>query len=46
MVDKTKNLILLQSKASLIYIFRKDTFTKGTTDDFVIFLRSKGIKIK
>lgn len=43
---QTKNLILLRSKANLIYIFRKDTFTKGTHEDFIIFLRSKGIKIK
>lgn len=43
---QTKNLILLRSKANLIYIFRKDTFTKGTLDDFVTFLRAKGIKVK
>ena len=43
---QTKNLILLRSKANLIYIFRKDTFTKGTKDEFVVFLASKGIKVK
>lgn len=43
---QTKNLILLRSKANLIYIFRKDTFTKGTLDDFVTFLKAKGIKVK
>ena len=43
---KTKNLILLRSKANLIYIFRKDTFSKGTTDEFIAFLTSKGIKVK
>lgn len=43
---QTKNLILLRSKANLIYIFRKDTFTKGTPDEFISFLKSKGIKVK
>ena len=43
---KTKNLILLRSKANLIYIFRKDTFFKGTKDEFIAFLASKGIKVK
>ena len=41
----TKNLILLHSKAKLIYIFRKDTFTKGTKNDFIAFLKDKGVKI-
>lgn len=45
-VVQTKNLILLRSKANLIYIFRKDTFTKGTADEFIRFLKNKGIKIK
>ena len=43
---QTKNLILLRSKANLIYIFRKDTFTKGTKDDFIAFLKVKGVKVK
>ncbi len=42
---QTKNLILLRSKANLIYIFRKDTFTIGTKEDFIQFLKSKGIRI-
>lgn len=42
---QTKNLILLFSDANLIYIFRKDGFTKGTTDEFIAFLKSKGIKV-
>lgn len=45
-VAQTKNLILLRSKANLIYIFSKDNFTKGNKEDFVRFLRSKGVKIK
>ena len=41
---QTKNLILLWSKANLIYIFRKDSFTKGDTAEFIAFLRQKGFK--
>ncbi len=43
---QTKNLILLQSKANLIYIFRKDSFTKGDIESFIRFLNGKGVKIK
>lgn len=43
---QTKNLILLRSKANLFYIFRKDTFAKGTKDEFIVFLIKKGIKVK
>ena len=43
---QTKNLILLRSRANLIYIFRKDTFTKGNKEDFISFLNGKGVKIK
>ncbi len=44
--NQTKNLILLQSDAKLIYVFRKDAFSIGSCDAFVEFLRSKGIKVK
>ena len=43
---QTKNMILLRSKAKLVYIFRKDTFEIGTKEDFIAFLKIKGIKIK
>ena len=43
---QTKNLIILRSKANLLYIFRKDTFEVGTKDDFIVFLKAKGIKVK
>ena len=43
-VVKTKNLILLLSKANLIYIFRKDSFAKGTPAEFLAFLREKGFR--
>ncbi len=43
---QTKNLILLRSQANLIYIFRKDTFTKANAEMFIAFLMTKGIKVK
>ncbi len=43
---QTKNLILLRTKANLIYIFRKDAFEIGTKEEFVSFLLSKGISVK
>ena len=43
---QTKNLILLRSKANLLYVFRKETFTKGDTESFLRFLNDKGVKIK
>ena len=42
----TKNLIMLSTEAKLLYIFRKDSFTIGTSEDFLIFLRRKGFYIK
>ncbi len=43
---QTKNLILLRSKANLIYIFNKATFDIGTKEEFILFLKTKGIKVK
>ena len=43
---QTKNLILLRSKANLVYVFRKDSFTLGTAPEFIEFLKGKGIKVK
>ena len=43
---QTKNMILLRSKANLIYIFRKDTFEIKTKEEFISFLKAKGIKVK
>ena len=42
----TKNLILLHTKANLIYIFRKDSFAKGTEAEFMAFLKYKGFKVR
>ena len=41
-VAVTKNLILLITKAKLLVILRKDSFTKGTYDEWLRFLREKG----
>ena len=43
---QTKNLIILETKAKLFYVFAKDGFTKGTSEEFIAFLRCKGIKVK
>ncbi len=44
-VLETKNLILLCTKARLLYAFDKNTFTGGTKEEFMEFLKSKGIKV-
>jgi len=41
----TKNLICLRTKAGLLYIFEKNSFTKGDAESFLCFLKDKGIKI-
>ena len=43
-VAQTKHLLLLFTKAKLIYILKKDAFTKGNGEDFLAFLKEKGIK--
>lgn len=45
-VKQTKNLILLRSKAESVFIFLKNSFEKGTEDEFVAFLKRKGVKEK
>lgn len=42
---QTKNLICLLSEAKLVYIFKKDSFTKGTSEEFIKFIKEKGIKL-
>lgn len=42
----TKKFILLHTEAKLLYIFPKDKFTKGNAEDFIKFLKDKGIKVK
>lgn len=42
----TKNYVVVVTKARIIYIFKKDSFTIGDTESFVAFLKSKGIKVR
>ena len=42
----TKNYIVLVTKARLMIILKKDSFTVGDLDGFVAFLQAKGIKVK
>ncbi len=42
----TKNYINVYSRANFVYIFKKDSFTLGTSEAFVEFLKAKGIKIQ
>lgn len=42
----TKNYIVLVTKARLMMILKKDSFTQGDTEGFISFLQSKGIKVK
>lgn len=43
---QTKNLILLYTKANLVYTLRKDAFEIGTKEGFIAFLKSKNITVK
>ena len=43
---QTKNLILLRSRSNILYIFRKDGFTVGRKEDFIAFLKGRGIKVR
>lgn len=42
---RTKSSIILYTEAKLIYIFPKDSFTKGTPEGFISFMQNKGIII-
>ena len=42
----TENYIVVITKARLMFIFKKDSFTVGDTESFLAFLREKNIKIK
>lgn len=43
-VFETENTVVLHSKSNLLYIFPKAAFTVGNAHDFLVFLKSKGIK--
>ncbi len=42
---QTKKYIYLQTKAKLLCTFKKDGFSVGKEEDFLEFLKNKGIKI-
>ena len=42
----TRNYICVVTKARLMYIFKKDSFTTGDGYGFIAFLREKGIKVR
>ena len=42
-IAQTKSLIILRSQANFWYILPKNTFTKGTAEEFLAFLKSKGL---
>ncbi len=44
-ISLTKNYILIISKARLIYVLKKDSFTKGSFSEFIEYIKNKGIKI-
>ncbi len=46
MAVHTKNYIYLWSKTNLLYSFKKDSFSIGNKEDFLIFLKNKGIKVR
>lgn len=39
----TKNLIVMMTEAKMVYTFRKDSFTKGSSEKFIGFLKQKGL---
>ena len=42
----TPNYILLLTKARILYTFRRDGFVVGNEEDFLHWLREKGIKVR
>ncbi len=44
-VSKTKNTILLMTATNLYFILKRDSFTLGTEEEFLTFLREKGFKV-
>ena len=43
-VYETDTLIIVKTGSKLVIFFSKSGFTKGTPEDFVAFLKSKGVK--
>ncbi len=45
-VVQTRKYIYLWSKTNMLYPFKKDAFTVGNADEFLLFLKNKGMKLK
>ncbi len=45
-VIQTARYVFLKSKTQVVYSFKKDGFTVGNADEFIEFLKSKGIRVK
>lgn len=45
-VFQTKNYIFLRTKSNLIHIISRNGFTIGTSEDFLRFLKDKGLRVK
>lgn len=45
-VRQTRNLIIVYTKSGVGWIFPKATFTRGTAEDFLYYLRAKGLKVR
>jgi len=45
-VYKSKNLILIHTKANLVYMLAKDGFTVGTANELIRYFKAKRIKVK
>ena len=43
--DRGESYVVVITKARLMFIFRKDSFTEGDADGFIAFLKEKGIKV-
>lgn len=43
-VVQTKKFIYLWSKTNTLYSIKKDSFSVGNTEDFLLFMRNKGIR--
>ena len=42
----TKSYIAVITNAKYMYLFKKDSFTKGSADELVAFLKGRGLKFK
>ena len=45
-VIKTRHLIIICAQSNAMYVFAQDSFTKGSTGEFVAFLKEKGLKVR